>query len=61
MADRTEILEKSDKTLSLVGTRPRRVDAWEKVTGKALYAEDHNRPNQLWGAVLRAKYPHAKI
>jgi len=61
MSRLTEIAEKSDKTFSVVGTRPWRVDAWEKVTGKALYAEDHNRPNQLWGAVLRAKYPHAKI
>jgi CO/xanthine dehydrogenase Mo-binding subunit len=61
MADQIDILEESDKTFSVVGTRPRRVDAWEKVTGKALYAEDHNRANQLWGAVLRAKYPHAKV
>ncbi len=42
-------------------TSPRRVDAWGKVTGRTLYAEDHNRPNQLWGAVLRAEHPHAII
>jgi len=61
MPGHTKVIEKSEKTFSVVGTRPRRVDALQKVTGKALYAEDHNRANQLWGAVLRAKYPHAKI
>ena len=54
-------INKSKKTYAVVGSNPRRVDAWGKVTGRALFAEDHNRPNQLWGAVLRAEHPHARI
>lgn len=50
-----------NKPPSTDGIGTRRVDAWGKVTGRTLYAEDHNRPNQLWGAVLRAEHPHARI
>ncbi len=39
----------------------KRVDAVAKVTGKALFAEDIKFPGMLYGAVLRAKYPHARI
>ena len=62
MTDQIKIADKkAESTYKMVGTNPHRIDAWGKVTGRALYAEDHNRPNQLWGAVLRAKYPHALI
>ena len=39
----------------------KRVDALAKVTGKALYAEDISFPGMLYGAVLRAEHPHAKV
>ncbi len=45
----------------IVGKPERRVDAWGKVTGKAKFAEDYSVGHQLWGKVLRSKYPHAKI
>jgi CO/xanthine dehydrogenase Mo-binding subunit len=47
--------------LKIIGKSERRVDAWGKVTGKAKFAEDYTVGHQLWGKVLRAKYPHAKI
>lgn len=45
----------------IIGTDQRRVDAWGKVTGTAKFAEDYNVAHQLYGKVLRSKYPHAKI
>jgi len=39
----------------------KRVDAYEKVTGKAKFAADLFFPNMLYGKVLRSKYPHARI
>lgn len=38
-----------------------RVDALEKVTGKAAYISDLKFQNMLYGKVLRSKYPHARI
>ncbi len=45
----------------IIGKGERRVDALGKVTGTAKYAADFNSPFQLYGKVLRAKYPHARI
>ena len=39
----------------------RRVDAYEKVTGKAKFGADLSFPNMLYAKVLRSKYPHARI
>jgi CO/xanthine dehydrogenase Mo-binding subunit len=50
-----------DTTLHIIGKPERRVDAWGKVTGKAKFAEDYNVAHQLWGKVLRAQHPHARI
>ncbi len=50
-----------NEKLKIIGKSERRVDAWGKVTGKAKFAEDYNVGHQLWGKVLHAKYPHAKI
>ncbi|MBF8294857.1 MAG: aldehyde oxidase and xanthine dehydrogenase molybdopterin binding protein [Bacteroidetes bacterium] len=47
--------------LKIIGKSERRVDAWGKVTGRAKFAEDYDLGHQLWGNVLRSKYPHAKI
>ena len=39
----------------------RRVDAIAKVTGRAKFTDDLTFDRMLYGRVLRAKYPHAKI
>ncbi len=39
----------------------RRVDAYEKVTGRAKFGADLFFPDMLYGKVLRSKYPHARI
>jgi CO/xanthine dehydrogenase Mo-binding subunit len=38
-----------------------RVDAVEKVTGRARYAADLAFPGMLWGKVVFAEHPHARI
>lgn len=40
---------------------PARVDAPEKVTGKALYTTDVHYPGQLEGRILRSLHAHARI
>ncbi|MDP2209893.1 MAG: xanthine dehydrogenase family protein molybdopterin-binding subunit [Bacteroidota bacterium] len=45
----------------IIGNPEQRVDAIGKVTGTAKFAEDYNVLHQLYGKVLRSKYPHAKI
>lgn len=39
----------------------KRVDAYEKVTGRAKFGADFEFANMLYGKVLRTKYPHARI
>jgi 4-hydroxybenzoyl-CoA reductase subunit alpha len=46
---------------SVVGGRHARVDALDKVTGRALYADDLKRPDMLHGALLHSPLPHARI
>ena len=46
---------------TIIGNPERRVDAWGKVTGTAKFAADYSLPHQLYGKVLRSKYPHARI
>jgi 4-hydroxybenzoyl-CoA reductase alpha subunit len=46
---------------SVIGERLPRVDATEKVTGKAKYAADYSLPDMLWCKLLRSPYPHARI
>ncbi|MCK4305980.1 MAG: hypothetical protein KAY24_17205, partial [Candidatus Eisenbacteria sp.] len=38
-----------------------RVDAIGKTTGKAVFAADLSAPGMLWGKVLLARRPHARI
>jgi CO/xanthine dehydrogenase Mo-binding subunit len=45
----------------IIGKPEPRVDALGKVTGRAKYADDYNLGHQLYGKVLRAIHPHAKI
>ena len=51
--------EKSQRTL--LGKRIARLDAPEKVSGKAKYASDLKRPGQLYAKFLRCPYAHAKV
>ncbi|MGZ5564643.1 MAG: xanthine dehydrogenase family protein molybdopterin-binding subunit [Chthoniobacterales bacterium] len=58
--DKTSSVEPVSKT-RLIGKGQRRVDALGKVTGQAKFAADYNAGHQLYGKVLRAKFPHARI
>src|SRR5262245_43645854 len=45
----------------IVGTSGRRVDALEKVTGRARYVTDLDRPGMLHAKILRSPYAHARV
>ena len=47
--------------LSYVGKSFRRKDGPDKVTGKAMYAQDVKLANTLIGRILRSPHPHARI
>lgn len=47
--------------MNVVGKRIKRVDALEKVTGKALFADDLRFESMLYAKVLRSPVSHAKI
>ena len=47
--------------LRWVGTRAKRPDGVDKVTGRAKYGADFSLPNMLVGKVLRSPHPHARI
>jgi 4-hydroxybenzoyl-CoA reductase alpha subunit len=51
----------SGKPLAVIGGRAPRIDAWEKVTGRATYADDLTRPDMLVGAVLHSPLAHARV
>ncbi|HJQ69975.1 MAG TPA: xanthine dehydrogenase family protein molybdopterin-binding subunit [Blastocatellia bacterium] len=44
-----------------LGKRVSRIDGPEKVSGRAKYTYDINRPGMLYGKVVRSKYARAKI
>ncbi len=44
-----------------VGKRITKIDAEEKVTGKAVYIQDLKIPGMLHGKILYSSHPHAKI
>jgi xanthine dehydrogenase YagR molybdenum-binding subunit len=46
---------------SIVGTRQPRVDAYERLSGAAVYPHDVSLPEMLHGAILRCPYAHAKV
>ena len=46
---------------SVIGKSLPRVDALEKVTGKATYVFDMAQPGMLWGEILRSPHAHARI
>jgi len=47
--------------LAVLGKPLARVDAYEKVSGRAKYTHDLNLPHMLWMKTLRSPYPHARI
>ncbi|MBB6448230.1 xanthine dehydrogenase D subunit [Geomicrobium halophilum] len=53
--------ETSSDRFQWIGKRVPRIDGPEKVTGELQYMTDRSYPNMVWGKVLRAKYPHARI
>ncbi|MCL5015973.1 MAG: molybdopterin-dependent oxidoreductase [Firmicutes bacterium] len=48
------------KTPASLSAGPR-IDAWAKVTGQALYADDIRWPNMAYGVLVASPYPHARI
>ena len=45
----------------VVGRRMPRVDAYERVSGTAVYPSDIVLPDMLYGAILRCPHPHARV
>lgn len=50
-----------DKTFSIVGTSPPRIDGVGQVTGAAIYTDDMTLPRMLYGKILRSPHAHARI
>jgi len=46
---------------ALLGTAVKRLDGPDKVTGRARYTYDINRPGMIYGAMVRSPHPHARI
>ncbi len=49
------------KSYHVIGKRLPRVDAADKVKGRALYTDDLSMPGMLCGMILRSPFAHAKI
>lgn len=49
------------KDFKILNTRVPRVDAHDKVTGKAKYTDDLSLPGMLYGAILHSPQAHARI
>ena len=45
----------------IVGKAVPRVDAYERVSGTAVFPSDVSLPNMLHGAILRCPHPHARV
>ena len=43
------------------GPAPARVEAWEKITGRARYTTDVRLEGQLEGVIIRSSLPHARV
>ena len=46
---------------TLLSTPVQRLDGPDKVTGRARYTYDINRPGMIYGAMVRSPHPHARI
>jgi xanthine dehydrogenase molybdenum-binding subunit len=58
---RPEVTTTPTKEYAVIGTRPPRYDAVDKVTGRARYGADISFPGLLYGKVLRSPHAHARI
>ena len=45
----------------MLGTSVKRLDGPDKVTGRAKYTFDINRPGMLYGRIVRSPHPHARV
>ncbi len=50
-----------NEKFKVIGKPKPKVDAWERVSGKAKYASDIYLPGMLYARILRSPYPHAKM
>ncbi len=46
---------------TLIGKRVSRIDGPQKVSGRAKYSFDINRPGMLFGKIVRSPYAHARV
>ncbi len=51
----------TEQPMQVVGKRLPRVDAGERVTGRAIYPADLTRPGMVWGRIKRSPHAHARI
>ena len=51
----------STQTFNVIGSRPVRHDGADKVTGRAIYANDVRMSGLLHAKMLRSPHAHAKI
>jgi CO/xanthine dehydrogenase Mo-binding subunit len=49
------------KKTRIIGKAVPRVDAYERVSGSAVFPSDVLLPNMLYGAILRCPHPHARV
>ena len=49
------------KDFRVLSTRPARLDAFDKATGRAMYTDDLKLPGMLYGALLQSPLAHARI
>jgi CO/xanthine dehydrogenase Mo-binding subunit len=49
------------KETKVVGKPLPRIDAYERVSGSAVYPSDVSFPDMLYGAILRCPHPHARV
>jgi len=54
-------LEIMTKNFNIIGKPTQKIDANIRVNGEAVYGQDIQLPNMLYGAILRTKYPVADI
>ncbi|HSQ20715.1 MAG TPA: xanthine dehydrogenase family protein molybdopterin-binding subunit, partial [Blastocatellia bacterium] len=46
---------------TFIGKRISRIDGPQKVSGRAKYSFDINRPGMLFGKIVRSPYAHARV
>jgi xanthine dehydrogenase YagR molybdenum-binding subunit len=49
------------KETKIIGKPEPRVDAYERLSGSAIYPSDTSLPNMLYGAILRCPHLHARV